>query len=102
MNAFQASGEFSALTSTLYGSATSDNQRTESFVNNFYLGAYGRNATSTELQQQRDPERSSRAGAESGAIAGRGDGPKSVRLSGHRLLNYRPAVRYQPLRGLPA
>ena len=54
LNAFQASGEFSALTSTLYGSATSDNQRTESFVNNFYLGAYGRNATSTELQQQRD------------------------------------------------
>jgi RHS repeat-associated protein len=53
-NAFEASGEFQTLVSTLYGAATSDNQRTESFVNDFYLGAYGRNATSTELQQQRD------------------------------------------------
>src|SRR5205814_7037376 len=53
-NAFEASGEFQTLVATLYGTATSDNQRTESFVNDFYLGAYGRNATSTELQQQRD------------------------------------------------
>jgi len=34
--------------------SASDNQRTENFVNNFYLGAYGRGATATELQQQRD------------------------------------------------
>jgi RHS repeat-associated protein len=53
-NAFEASGEFQTLVATLYGTATSDNQRTESFVNNFYLGAYGRNATSTELQTNRD------------------------------------------------
>jgi len=39
---------------TLYGTSTSDNQRTENFVNNFYLGAFGRNADATELQQQRD------------------------------------------------
>jgi RHS repeat-associated protein len=53
-NAFEASSEFATLVSTLYGTAASDNERTEHFVNNFYLGAYGRNATSTELQQQRD------------------------------------------------
>jgi RHS repeat-associated protein len=53
-NAFEASGEFQTLVATLYGTSTSDNQRTEQFVNNFYLGAYGRNATATELQQQRD------------------------------------------------
>src|SRR5258706_6958802 len=53
-NAFEASAEFQTIVSTLYGTATSDNQRTEQLVNNFYLGAYGRNATSTELQQQRD------------------------------------------------
>jgi RHS repeat-associated protein len=53
-NAFEASSEFATLVSTLYGTATSDNQRTEQFVNNFYLGAYGRFATATELQQQRD------------------------------------------------
>jgi RHS repeat-associated protein len=53
-NAFEASGEFQTLVTTLYGTSTSDNQRTEQLVNNFYLGAYGRNATSTELQQQRD------------------------------------------------
>ena len=53
-NGFEASGEFQTLVATLYGTSTSDNQRTENFVNNFYLGAYGRNATSTELQQQRD------------------------------------------------
>jgi RHS repeat-associated protein len=53
-NAFEASGEFQTLVSTLYGAATSDNQRTEQFVNNFYLGAFGRNATATELQQGRD------------------------------------------------
>ncbi len=53
-NAFEASGEFQTLAATLYGTSTSDNQRTEQFVNNFYLGAYGRNANATELQQQRD------------------------------------------------
>ncbi len=53
-NAFEASGEFQTLVANLYGTAASDNERTEHFVNNFYLGAYGRDATSTELQQQRD------------------------------------------------
>jgi len=53
-NAFEASSEFATLVNTLYGTATSDNERTERFVNDFYLGAYGRNATLTELQQQRD------------------------------------------------
>jgi RHS repeat-associated protein len=53
-DAFEASSEFQTLVSTLYGSAASDNERTEHFVNNFYLGAYGRFATASELQQQRD------------------------------------------------
>jgi RHS repeat-associated protein len=53
-NAFEGSSEFVALVTTLYGTAASDNERTEHLVNNFYLGAYGRNATSTELQTQRD------------------------------------------------
>jgi hypothetical protein len=42
------------LVATLYGTAASDNERTDHFVNNFYLGARGTNATPTELQQQRD------------------------------------------------
>ena len=45
-NAFEASSEFATLVATLYGTAASDNERTEPFVNNFYLGAYGRNANS--------------------------------------------------------
>jgi RHS repeat-associated protein len=53
-NAFEASSEFQALVASLYGTATSDNQRTESFVNNFFLGADGRAANSQELQQNRD------------------------------------------------
>ena len=53
-NAFEGSSEFITLVATLYGTAASDNERTEHLVNNFYLGAYGRIATSTELQQQRD------------------------------------------------
>ena len=53
-NAFEASGEFQTLVANLYGVATSDNERTEHFVNSFYRGAYGRDATSTEIQQQRD------------------------------------------------
>jgi len=53
-NAFEASGEFQTLVANFYGTAASDNERTEHFVNNFYLGAYARAATSTELQQQRD------------------------------------------------
>ena len=53
-NAFEASGEFQALVATLYGTASSDNERTEHIVNNFYLGAYGTNATASQLQQQRD------------------------------------------------
>jgi RHS repeat-associated protein len=53
-NAFEASSEFQTLVATLYGTAASDNERTEHLVNNFYLGARGTNATPTELQQQRD------------------------------------------------
>ena len=54
-NAFEASSEFITLVATLYGTvAWGENDRTDHFVNNFYLGAYGRNATGTELQQQRD------------------------------------------------
>ncbi len=53
-NAFEASGEFQTLVATLYGTAASDNERTEHLVNNLYLGARGTNATATELQQQRD------------------------------------------------
>jgi RHS repeat-associated protein len=53
-NAFEGSGEFQTLVANLYGTAASDNERTEHFVNNFYRGAYGRDATSTEIQQQRD------------------------------------------------
>jgi RHS repeat-associated protein len=53
-NAFEASGEFQTLVATLYGTAVSDDQRTEHFINNFYLGARGTSATSAELQQQRD------------------------------------------------
>src|SRR3979411_2156190 len=51
-NAFEASGEFQTLVATLYGTSANDNQRTENLVNNFYLGAYGRSANATELQQQ--------------------------------------------------
>ena len=54
LNGFEASGDFQTLVNTLYGTSTSDNERTEHFVNNFYLGAYGRFANPTELQQQRD------------------------------------------------
>lgn len=54
LNGFEASGEFQTLVSTLYGSASSDNQRTENYVNKLYLAALGRDATSTEMQQQRD------------------------------------------------
>jgi RHS repeat-associated protein len=53
-NMFEGSEEFQALVATLYGTASSDNERTDHFINNFYLGAFGRNATATELQQQRD------------------------------------------------
>lgn len=51
---FQNSIEFDALVTTLYGDATSDDQRTEKFVNNLYLGAYGSFATPAQLQQRRD------------------------------------------------
>ncbi|HEV7684380.1 MAG TPA: BPSL0067 family protein [Pyrinomonadaceae bacterium] len=53
-NAFEGSAEFITLVSTLYGTSTSDNERTEHFVTNFYLGARGTNASPTELQTQRD------------------------------------------------
>jgi hypothetical protein len=54
LNGFEASGEFQTLVSTLFGTAASDNERTEHFINNFYLAATGVSATSTQLQQQRD------------------------------------------------
>lgn len=50
---FQESGEFAAVVSTLYGGAASDDQRTDTFINRFYLGVYGRGATAAELQQRR-------------------------------------------------
>jgi RHS repeat-associated protein len=53
-DAFETSSEFAALVSTLYGVAASDNERTEHFVNGFYLGALGRSASAAEMQQQRD------------------------------------------------
>ncbi|HBB87171.1 MAG TPA: hypothetical protein DC047_06110 [Blastocatellia bacterium] len=53
-NAFEASGEFQTLVANLYGTAASDDERTDHFVNNFYRGAYGLDATSTQIQQQRD------------------------------------------------
>lgn len=53
LNAFEASSEFNALVSTLYGTSVSDDQRTDRYVHAFYLAAYGRHATATELLQQR-------------------------------------------------
>ncbi|MCU1266971.1 MAG: repeat-associated core domain protein [Acidobacteria bacterium] len=53
-NAFEGSSEFAGLVSTLYGAATSEDERTERLINNYYLGAYGRTPTSTEMQQQKD------------------------------------------------
>ncbi len=48
-NAFEASGEFLTLVNTLYGTATSDSQRTENYVTNFYQGALARPPDSNEL-----------------------------------------------------
>ncbi len=48
-NAFEASGEFLTLVNTLYGTATSDGQRTENYVTNFYQGALARPPDSNEL-----------------------------------------------------
>ena len=53
-NAFEGSSEFQTLVSTLYGSASSDNQRAEDFVTKAYRGALGRDPNSTELQTNRD------------------------------------------------
>jgi RHS repeat-associated protein len=52
LNAFEQSGEFAAIVSTLYGTASGNNQRVENFVKWFYYGAYQREPTSTELQTQ--------------------------------------------------
>jgi len=49
LNAFEASGEFATLVNTLYGTATSDSQRTENYVTNFYQGALGRAPDANEL-----------------------------------------------------
>ncbi|HEY6807101.1 MAG TPA: DUF4214 domain-containing protein [Pyrinomonadaceae bacterium] len=54
LNAFEASGEFQSLIGTLFGTVNSDNERTEHFVNNFYLAVSGTNASPSQLQQQRD------------------------------------------------
>jgi RHS repeat-associated protein len=51
---FQNSIEFDALVTTLYGNAASDDERTDHFINNLYLGAYGTFATPAQLQQRRD------------------------------------------------
>lgn len=52
-DAFQESPEFATLVSTLYGTALSDDERTETFINRFYLGATGAPATPAQLQQRR-------------------------------------------------
>ncbi len=49
LNAFEASGEFETLVNTLYGAATSDSQRTENYVTNFYQGALARPPDANEL-----------------------------------------------------
>jgi len=49
LNAFEASGEFLTLVNTLYGTATSDGQRTENYVTNFYQGALNRPPDFNEL-----------------------------------------------------
>jgi RHS repeat-associated protein len=49
LNAFEASGEFQTLVDTLYGTATSDGQRTDNYVTNFYQGALGRPPDANEL-----------------------------------------------------
>jgi RHS repeat-associated protein len=49
LNAFEASSEFQTLVNTLYGTATSDGQRTDNYVTNFYQGALGRPPDATEL-----------------------------------------------------
>ena len=52
LNAFEVSTEFATLSSTLYGTATSDNQRVEHFIQTFYFGALQREPTSAEMLQQ--------------------------------------------------
>ncbi len=49
LNAFEASSEFQTLANTLYGTATSDGQRTENFVTNFYQGAFSAPPSPTQL-----------------------------------------------------
>jgi RHS repeat-associated protein len=50
---FQNSIEFDVLVTTLYGAASSDDERTDHFINNLYLGANGAFAPPAQLQQRR-------------------------------------------------
>lgn len=52
-DAFQESPEFSALVATLYGEATSDDQRTDRFIHVFHLGATGMIASTADLLEKR-------------------------------------------------
>lgn len=52
LNAFEASSEFATLANTLYGNSTSDGQRTENFVTNFYQGAFSAPPSPTQLASQ--------------------------------------------------
>ncbi|HEY0171474.1 MAG TPA: DUF4214 domain-containing protein [Pyrinomonadaceae bacterium] len=52
-NAFEASAEFEALVSTLYGDASSDGERRDRIIHVFHLGADGRIANSSELDNWR-------------------------------------------------
>jgi RHS repeat-associated protein len=50
---FQNSPEFDVLVTTLYGNAASDDERTDHFINNLYLGANGEFAPPAQLQLRR-------------------------------------------------
>lgn len=54
VDGFEGSGEFVTLVNTLYGTATSDNERTDHIVRNFYLAATGVEPTSGQIQTERD------------------------------------------------
>jgi RHS repeat-associated protein len=50
---FQESAEFAVVVSTLYGTSGSDDERTDAFINKFYLAATGAFASPSDLQQKR-------------------------------------------------
>lgn len=52
-DALQESAEFAAVVSILYGAAGSDDERTDRFIQLFYLAATGAPASASDLQQKR-------------------------------------------------